>query len=475
MAELAEIAKSAGASGEIDNSRPVDREMDADALVVRGTLPSELWGTLYRNGPNPHFALPGTHWFGGDGMLHAVSLARGRASYRNRWIRTPKWLAEARAGRPLFQAFVGKVADAPDWAGSDGGLANTNVVWHGGQLLALEEGHQPTRMDPRTLDTLGYANIATPEGPLRGPFTAHPKVDPVTGEMVFFGYNAGGPLTADISFGTLDASGALIRYQRFVAPYCSMVHDFGMTERYVLFPVLPLTGSLERAERGLPAYAWEPERGSRVGVLARSGNVRDIRWFTGEPCYVFHVMNAWEEGTRIVAEVMAFDEPPLFPRADGSPGDPARQQARRVRWIFDLAGDTDAFVSEPIDDLCGEFPRIDDRVAGRRHRHGWYAATNQAFGADGLDGIVHADNQTGGRAVYWMPAGDKVSEPVFAPRGSQEGEGWILVMAWRPAIQGSELLVFEATDVAAGPVASVVMPQRVPFGFHGNWVKGVYL
>ena len=182
--------------------------------------------------------------------------------------------------------------------------------------------------------------------------------------MVFFGYNAAGPLTPALSFGSVNASGVVTRFDRFEAPYASMVHDFIVTENHLLFPILPITGSMERAMRGQPPYAWEPEKGAYVGVMKRNGSAKDIVWFRAESCYVFHVMNAWEEGNRIIADVMQFEEAPLFTHPDGSPTDPKKSRARLCRWTFDLAGNTDRFTQTYLDDLTGEFPRIDDRRAG---------------------------------------------------------------------------------------------------------------
>src|SRR5690242_15474590 len=189
------------------NRAPIPFEADAPFLKIVGELPRELNGVLYRNGPNPQFDSPGAHWFVGDGMLHAFHLENGRASYRNRWIRTPKWLAEHDAGRALFGGFGRKLPDAPA-ALTDGGVANTNIIFHGGRLLALEEAHLPTEIAPGTLATTGYHDY---DGRLRGAFTAHPKIDPMTGEMVFFGYSASGPFTPTLSYGTISSAGKLTR------------------------------------------------------------------------------------------------------------------------------------------------------------------------------------------------------------------------------------------------------------------------
>lgn len=210
-----------------NNIAPIPFEADAPFLKIIGELPRELNGTLYRNGPNPQFEVPGAHWFVGDGMLHAFRLENGRASYRNCWVRTPKWRAEHDAGRAFFgKGFGNKLPDAPAHV-TDGGVANTNIIFHAGKLLALEEAHLPTEIEPGTLATRGYHNY---QGRVAGSFTAHPKIDPVTGELVFFGYNAAGPLTSALSYGSIDASGKVTRFERFEAPYASMVHDFIVTE-----------------------------------------------------------------------------------------------------------------------------------------------------------------------------------------------------------------------------------------------------
>ncbi|HEY8572117.1 carotenoid oxygenase family protein [Phenylobacterium sp.] len=445
------------------NFAPVRSEDDFD-VPVRGELPRELRGALFRIGPNPQFdPIEPHHWFFGDGMVHGFYMEDGKVRYRNRYVRTPKLELEREHGRALF-SIDPRRAD-PLAFDNEGGVANTNVLWHGGKLLALEEGHHPFEMDRDTLESRGYARS------YRGNVTAHPKIDPVTGEMIWFAYGVGPmPLSAGMSYGVTAADGTVVQRQEFQAPYASMVHDFMVTENHVLFPVMPLTASLERAMRGGPAFAWEPEKGSYVGVMRRDGDVSSIRWFNTEAGYVFHPMNAWEEGDKLYADVMLYNVAPLFPNADGSPGEDAVSQL--VRWTFDLAGASDAIKVEVIDDLRGEFPRVDPRRETRRHRHGWYAANRGPDRAPGFDTIAHLDFATGRRQVFELAAGDATSEPVFVPRSAvaPEGDGWLTAVVWRGAEDRSDLLVFEAQDVAKGPVAVAELPRRVPFGFHGNWV-----
>src|SRR5579863_8679309 len=337
----------------MDGAQPVDTYLSGNfapmhqevALELFGRLPPELNGVFYRNGPNPQFEPRGQyHWFSGDGMVHAFFVEGGRVRYLNRYVRTPKWKLEHAAGRAMFGGFDPRAAD-PSVAGQDGGVANTNIVWHAGKLLALEEAHPPTAMDPETLETLGYVDD------YRGQVTAHPKIDPKTGEMVWFAYGVGAPLSATVSYGVTDAAGRVVRRDDFEAPFPSMVHDFLVTERHALFPILPLTGSLPRAMAGGPAFAWEPDKGSHVGVMRRAAGVETMRWFETDPCYVLHPMNAWEAGGRIFADVMAYDRPPWFPSRDGAAS--RATEARLVRWTFELAGSANAIGSEPLDDIPG--------------------------------------------------------------------------------------------------------------------------
>jgi carotenoid cleavage dioxygenase-like enzyme len=457
------------------NFAPIWTESDAYSLPVWGDLPKNLEGTLFRNGPNPQFmpTNPHHHWFGGDGMIHAFTVENGRVSYRNRWVRTPKWQTEKTAGRPLIDPFGPPNPAFSDFSGSFHCVANTNIISHAGQLLALEEGSLPVAMDRRELTTHGFYNFG---GAITTPFTAHPKLDPETGELCFFGYSATGPFTSDIAFGTIDRRGAVTQLEMLQAPYASMVHDFCVTQQHLLFPIFPLTGSMQRAQSGMPPFAWEPDYGTHIGVLRRGAPASTARWFKTATCYVFHVMNAWEDGNFIYADVMQHEAPPGFTWPDGTPTNPAKRGARLVRWTIDLAGD-DVIKQDKLDDLPGEFPRIDDRRAGLAYRHGFFAGNTLLGQADtaasGLNAIVHYDLTTGRRQLWQLPPGDATSEPVFVPRTEKapEGDGYLLAVIWRASERRSDFVVLDASCVENGPVATAELSSRVPFGFHGNWLS----
>lgn len=457
------------------NFAPVRSERDIANLPVTGYLPKELRGALYRVGPNPQFPPRDDHyhWFAGDGMVHAFSFDDGAVAYKNRWMRTPKWQLENEAGNALFGTFGNPATSDPSVIGRSTATANTNIVWHGGRLFALEESHQPFEFDPLTLESMKHQNLG---GRIAHRFTAHPKADAQTGELHFFAYSTGGPGTTDMLYGTLDGHCEVTRLLDFKAPYPSMVHDFVTTRSHVLFPFTPLTSSMERVMHGKPMFAWEPERCTHVGVLPRNAEVEEMRWLATEPCHVFHFMNAWEDEEKIVVYAMESEIAPGMPYPDGRPGDAAKGMARLCRWTIALDPSSKEIKRECMDALPAEFPRIDERYVGQCNRYGWYVCHADEKARDGARSVLYGtlvcfDFETGRPRRYVLPAGDVISEPVFVPRepSAPEGDGWLLAVAWREGEQRSDLLVFNATDIEDGPIAMVHLPCRVPFGFHGAW------
>jgi carotenoid cleavage dioxygenase-like enzyme len=455
---------------------PLHMECDAPNLPITGELPKELNGWLYRNGPNPQFAPRGPyHWFAGDGMLHAFHLENGRVAYRNRWVRTSKWQLENAEGEGLSGSFGNPRFSDPRIVELGSTVANTNVVWHAGRLLALEEAHAPFELDAVTLASKGSYDFA---GQLAGPMTAHPKLDPVNGEMVFFGYATKGRFTPDLSLHVAGRDGRLIRSQHFQAPFPSMVHDFVVSRDWIIVPVFPLTGSMERATSGLPPYAWEPDKGTHVALVPRNGSVDQVRWFSADPCYVFHPMNAFDTADgKVVCDMMKYPVAPLFPGPDGRQVTNEPPAAKLVRWTFDPKGKTDTFTEATLDDHLGEFPRLDERFTGLPYRHGYFQAgevTNASRGRDVRDGLAHIDHQSGNVNTWWPTVGDYCGEPVFVPRSAKadEGDGFLLSVIFRAETQCSDLAVFDARKLKDGPLALAHLSHRVPAGFHGNW-RGV--
>jgi carotenoid cleavage dioxygenase len=449
---------------------PIQMECDASNLIIEGEIPLDLQGTFFRVGPNPQFAPRGQyHWFGGDGMIHGFHIENGLVSYKNRWARTVKWNLEHEAGESLFATF-NPMENDPRVAGvKTDGIANTNIVWHGNKLLALVESHPPFELDPVTLQSKGSWTF---DGKLKGAMTAHPKIDPETGEMLFFAYNAEGTISNRMAFHVADKDGNLIRSEWFDAPYAAMVHDFITTADHVIFPIMPLTGSMERAMQGGPVYAWEPDKGVHIGIMPRTGTVEDIRWFKGDPAYVFHPMNAFSADGIVTCDVCEYGQAPLFPHADGGEPDRDQSKAKLTRWTFDLNGNTDTYSVEQLDDIVCEFPRLDERYAGLKYRHGYMACNTveDAVGR-GYNAIAHVDHQTNQILKYEMPGHFATSEPVFVPRNAEaeEGQGYLLANVYDATIDKSHLMILDAQNIDKGPVGKAMLDHRVPFGFHGNW------
>lgn len=450
------------------NFAPLRMECDIDDVIIRGEMPQDLNITYYRNGPDPQFPPRGKHhWFGGDGMTHAFHIQNGKVRYRNRWARTIKWGLEREAGKSLFSAFNPMDCD-PSVAGMQtDGTANTNIIWHGNKLLALEEGHAPFELDSDSLASKGPWDF---DSRYNDRMTAHPKIDPKTGEMLFFGYMVGEPLGKGMSYQVINSEGNLTRSDRFDAPIASMVHDFITTDEHVIFPIFPLTGSLDRAMSGKPAFAWEPDKGSHIGIMRRSDSIDKIRWYEIDPCFVFHPLNAYTQGNKIIAHMMQFEEAPLFPHLDGSRADLKKANARLCEWVIDLS-EGGGIKRRYLDDITGEFPRLDERFAGLENRFGYYAASSIADGSLGFDAIAHQDLQLDKRTLFQLNNGDKTGEPVFIPKSkdSSEGAGYLVSIIYRAIENRSDLVVLDAENIADGPVATAELPHRIPHGFHGNW------
>jgi len=449
------------------NFAPWRMEGDAPDLEVVGELPRELRGTYFRNGPNSAFEPIGRyHWFDGDGMVHAIRIADGRARYRNRWVASDGLKEEREAGRALYPGLLefGRM-EVPRFKIT----GNTNVVFHADRLLALVESSLPTELDARTLQTRGLHDFA---GKLAGPMTAHPKLDPNNGEMLFFGYS---PFPPYAQYYVADRSGAIVHATPIDLEWPTMMHDFAVTERHVVFLLCPIVFDLENAAKGGSVFSWQPERGTRIGVLPRRGTSSDVRWFETDPCYVFHPLNAYDDGDSVVVDVQRYEQL-LFmnPDAARSAGRRDSQVARLHRFAMNLA--TGALHAQALDDHEGEFPRVDERRVGRRHRFGYFAATGPEGNPSLLPlftAVAKIDLDRGSR-VELRPHGanNGCGEPVFVPRhdAADEDDGWVLYLAYDSARNASELVVVPSRDFTGDPVARVLLPHRVPYGFHGNWV-----
>jgi carotenoid cleavage dioxygenase len=273
-----------------------------------------------------------------------------------------------------------------------------------------------------------------------------------------------------MTYHVIRADGVVKRSERFEAPYAAMVHDFAVTRDYVLFPIFPLTFDLDRMGKIGSPFAFDASAGAHIGVLERDAPVSEIRWIEAPVCFVFHYLNAWNEGQQVTFDAIDFAVAPNFPDPAGNLPGHAEAQGRLTRWRFDVG--TGQLDREPLVDVAAEFPRIDDRFAMGRHRHGFLATASQRQRGDGglFHEITHIDLESGHQQVWDAGFGSGVSEPVFVPQyAGDEGNGWLLATVYEPERHTSSLVVLDAQAVADGPVATVRLDHRVPFGFHGSW------
>ncbi|MBM7786689.1 carotenoid oxygenase family protein [Tenggerimyces flavus] len=438
---------------------PVPDEIDAVDLPVTGALPAELSGRYFRNGPNP---VPGDdpgHWFAGHGMVHGVRIADGRAEwYRNRWVRTSL------------------LANADRHAGGARDLAvnpaNTHIIEHSGRLLALCEGGLPYELSPE-LDTVGPVDF---RGRLRTAMTAHPKEDPETGELFFFGYGVQPPY---VTYHRLSPAGELERSVEIDVPGPTMMHDFAITENYVVWLDLPIVFDFALVSKGMP-FQWDDAYGARLGLMRRDGT-GPVRWFDIEPCYVFHVGNAREDADgRVLLDGVRYSRRAWDSVWDATGGNThvngheltmaAAESGSSVlyRWTLDPA--TGRTSEAQLDDRGVEFPTIADARVGRDGRYLY--TVGEPEGHDGRGSVVKYDLATGSVAEHDLGTDKLAGEAVFVPaaNATHEDDGWLLSVVSDKAGRGSELLVLDAADVAGEPVATITLPRRVPVGFHGSWI-----
>ena len=451
---------------------PVDDEISVDRLTVEGTLPSDLVGAYLRNGPNPEFPPLGSYTYPleGDGMIHGVWLEGGEARYANRRVRTQGLLAEERAGKALFgglmtPAFVDQslLGDDPDPGWPFKLDAFVNIVGHAGRYLALEEGTPPYEVTSG-LDTVGRYDFG---GALPAGMCAHPKVDPVTGEMIVFRYDVEAPF---LTWATIGPDGQVSRPATVVdgVDQGFMIHDFAITARFIVLVIGPLAFDLDAMLSGGQPLAWKPELGTRIAVIARDGT-GPTRWVHSDPFWAWHYGNAYDDGDRIQLDFPGWSAPGiLLPPAERS-----AVTSGFTRATIDPAAGTVEL--DHLDDLGLEFPRIDDRLVGLPHRQVVVVGrSDDPAVAMGEHDVLHRYDMTAGTSTSFK-ADLSLGETVFAPRpgGHDELDGYYLTLATDLHADRSSLLVFDAARFPEPPVAKVAMPRRVPNGLHGNWFPAV--
>jgi 8'-apo-carotenoid 13,14-cleaving dioxygenase len=437
------------------NFAPVATEVTAVDLPVAGELPRALNGRYLRNGPNPFGDIDPNnhHWFLGDGMVHGIRLRDGKAEwYRNRYV------GSDRTGK-----HIGRPVDGPNWTGGDNG-PNTNVGGFAGRTWAMVEGGGTPVEMTYELDTVARNDFF---GTLPGAFTAHPKYDPKSGELHAMVY-APAKWFDHTQYVVVGTDGR-VRRTVDIPMGMSMLHDMALTESYAIVFDFPCVVDMDRAFAGSRfPFGWKPDYGSRIGLLPREGEASDLVWIDAPLCYSFHPLNAYDrpDGS-IVLDLCVYDKMMdhdlLGPFGDGLP--------RLERWEISPSGRRVSVTV--IDDSPQEFPRTANHVGTVKHRYGYVAGV----ASNRLGETIKHDLQTGERTSWNYGPGWGAGEPVFVARPSEDGgtgtedDGWLMTFSHAEDGSAANFVVLDAQDVARGPIATVTMPQRIPYGFHGNWVS----
>ena len=431
------------------NWAPVKEELTVSDLEVKGEVPKEINGLYIRYGMNPRSGFS-DHWFFGNGMLHGFNFEDGKVSYKNRYVRTPYYEKDL----DIIGSF-GDLSASP---------ANTHIIKHADKFLALEEAHLPWEVD-ENLETKGVYDF---NGKLKGAMTAHPRTCPKTGELLFFSYSV--MSEPYLTYYRVNPVGKLVQIEPIELPRAVMMHDWNVTENHVVFMDLPIISDMNLAvETGSP-FGFKPEFGARLGVMPREGSNSDVRWFDIDPCYVFHPLNSYEEGNKIILHVCRQQEAMVGGFQDIYGGETT--VARLWKWTIDL--ELGSVKEEQIDDAPCDFPRIDDRRIGFKNDYGYFTTLETDVESLTIGRhLLKYDLVNGKRLTHDLGENVTGGEALFVPRtaNSSEDDGWVISLAYEAETDRSKLLIINSQDFESAPVAEIYAPQRVPNGAHGSWVS----
>jgi carotenoid cleavage dioxygenase-like enzyme len=455
---------------------PFRAEIDLYDCEVDGEIPSNFNGTFYRVGPDwlypPRYGNDVV--FNGDGHAAMFRIANGHADFKSRYVKTQRHEANYKAREMLFGVYRNRYTDDPRVRSLSGGTANTHIVFHNGRLFALKEDSPPVLVDPHTLETIdNYYTFGDKLTSLT--FTAHPKIDNATGEMIFFGYEAKGEATRDIAVYAADKNGNITWEAWVKAPYTCMLHDFAVTETHIAFLVIPYVTSVERMKQGEVHWAWDTQAPTWFGVMRRGGDGSDCRWFKGPERCATHTMGAFSDGDKVYVDMdMGLSgQFPFFPFLHGDHWSPQKAAGFVTRLSVDLSKKTETYDMEVLyPKESGALPRQDDRYVCHPYKIGIMPCSS--FGPGGQrSSVVMFDHSTSKTRSYTLPDGSGLQEPVFAPRKADapEGDGWIVGMVSRGKEGGrSDFIILDTDHLEDGPVATIKLPFRAMSQVHGWWV-----
>jgi carotenoid cleavage dioxygenase-like enzyme len=458
----------------MDGHKPSRVEADVFDLEVEGEIPSGLGGSWCRLGPDTQYPpfIADDIWINGDGYMSMFRFENGHVDMKSRYVRTERFITERAARRALFGRYRNGHTDDPIVRGKNRTTANTTPVWHAGHLLATKEDGRPYELDPVTLETKGEYSW---DGKLRSKtVTAHAKHDHATGELLFFGYEANGDGSSEVAFCVADKHGRLTREEWFDPPYVSMIHDFAITQDYVIFPIFPTTMDPQRLRAGGSHWAWDGSKETMVGIMPRGGSVKDMRWFRKPACHAYHVINSYNEGAKVHVDLVQsqINTFHFIPDITGAPWDPRKATMLPTRWTFDMSNNAEGFEERMIGPPS-ELPRVDDRLIGQDYRYYYLMTMTPPSGSGQVPGpttISRVDLKDRKLQSWADPGKGSYQEPQFVPSGDDEAAGHLLTMVDYPDQGRCELQIFDAERIKEGPMAKVHVPLHMRRSIHTAWI-----
>lgn len=451
-----------------------DIRTDSDLSVI-GEIPIDISGAYVQNNPNPQFPPQGMyHWFDGDGMIHGVQLANGQATYRNRYIQTAAFKEEKEVGKNLWKGILNPI-DFSNPIGPDKDTANTDLISFGGRLFATWWlSGQPYEIDPRTFQTIGKASF---NGSLITTMAAHPKVDPRTEELVFFGYN---PYQQPyLHGGVVSKEGKVTSMSTLVCDKPSLFHDIAITENHTIFLDLPMNWDVQKLKEGKRRVRFHPDKPSRFGVMPRHDDGSNCQWFELPACYIYHTVNAYEEvdkqGNTVVVMTACRIENPV-PDCDHSlePTIPRLFFLRMHPFLYEFRFNlgTGKATQRQLDDFPTEFPRTNDSLLGVKQRWGYHPRIAKEPTLL-FDGFIKYDLHNGAAEHIIYGKGRLGGETVYVPRQNPaaEDDGYVMTFVRDRVENRSELVIYSAQSPQEGPLARVLIPRAIPIGFHTEWAN----
>ncbi|MEL4895527.1 carotenoid oxygenase family protein [Crocosphaera sp. Alani8] len=457
---------------------------------IEGKVPDELQGTLFRNGPGllDVQGTPVQHPFDGDGMICSISfLPNGKVHFRNRFVRTEGYVQEQKEGKMVYRGVFGTQKPG-GWLNNIldikiKNIANTNVIYWGKKLLALWEVAEPYRLDPSTLETIGIDYL---DGVLNpgDSIAAHPRFDPSSeldqGQPCLVNYSINPGLSSKITIYEFAPDGNLLRRHSHAVPGFSFIHDFAITSNYCLLLQNPVTFNPVPYLLGFKGAGecvnFHPGKPSKLIIIPRDPSNKKVKILEADSGFVFHHVNAFEEGNSIYLDSISYNSlPQIQPDGDYREVDfESLDPGQIYRFKIDL--DQETVEKEMIESRCCEFPSINPSNAGRNYRYLFIGTAHKDQCNAPLQAILKLDLLTGKKQIHSFAPQGYVGEPIFVPKpdSTNEDQGWVLVMVYDGNKHRSDIVILDGENLEKEPIATLHLKHHIPYGLHGNWTSELF-